>query len=203
MLRGEGRHRGLLSHRGRYTPAVTGRAGFEDLARELDALAPRFGRAREAVERLAARAREGEPAGVARAGRRVAEEIARGLVAGPGSDAARESGLDALLARLDAGDTRFPVPAHARAHLDGFRPRGGTSDRAAGREDAFAALASAIALLRWYARVNPETVVSVAPPRPAGGRTRSRAAVVALLLAAAVAAALLLAGWLLREVGRR
>jgi len=174
---------------------VTARAGFEDLARELDALAPRFGRAREAVERLAARARAGEPAGIARAGRRVAEEIARGLVAGPGSDAAREGGLDALLARIDAGASRFPVPAHARAHLDGLGRPGAGPDRTAGPEDAFAALASAIALLRWYARASPETIVSVAPPRPTGGfpgRARVRTAVAAILLAAAATAAVLL-----------
>jgi hypothetical protein len=175
---------------------VKARPGFEDLARELEALAPRFGRARDAVERLAERAREGEPEGVARAGRRVAEEIARGLVGGSGFDAAREGGLDALFARLDEGATRLPVPAHARAHLDLLRRPGAGSDRAAGREDAFARLTSAIALLRWYAWACPETVVSVRPPRPAGGSpgpARARAAVAAALIAAVAAGAVLLA----------
>jgi hypothetical protein len=177
---------------------VSAPTGFEDLAGELDALAPRFGRARSAVERLASVARQGDPKGICRAGRQVAEEIALGLAAGADSDAPREAGLDALLDRLDAGATRFPVPSHARAHLDALRRPGGVSDRA-GPEDAFAALAAAIALLRWYARANPETVVTVAAPRRARG-TRGRAparaavAVAVALFLLAVAAAVLLAG---------
>jgi hypothetical protein len=49
------------------------------LATELDELAPRFGRAREGVEALAARARAGDAHGVVREARRVADEIERAL----------------------------------------------------------------------------------------------------------------------------
>ncbi|HSN93268.1 MAG TPA: hypothetical protein VLS93_18705 [Anaeromyxobacteraceae bacterium] len=60
-------------------------------------------------------------------------------------------------------------------------------------DDAFAALAAAVALLRWYAGASPETVVSVAP-RPAGGRAGGRRAGAVAVVLLAAAAALLLSG---------
>jgi hypothetical protein len=154
---------------------VTARDGFASLAGDLEAIAPSFGRAREAVERLAARAREGDPGEIVRAGRRVAEAIAVGLAGDPGSG-------------------RVPAPPHARAHLRTLEAGPGRG-AAAGREEAFATLAAATALLRWYAEASPETVVSVPAPavRPARARParlRAAAVVAGLVLLALAALAL-------------
>jgi hypothetical protein len=146
------------------------------------------------VEGLAARAREGEPLAIARAGRRVAQEIALALAGGAGPDAVREGGLDALLARL-VGNPRLPLPPHARAHLESLGRPGRSREGAAGREEeAFVRLTAAVALLRWYAEASPETVVTVpAPAERRAGPRRRRAAprAVAALILLGIAAALL------------
>jgi hypothetical protein len=134
------------------------RDGLADLAAELLELAPRFGRARDGVEALAARAREGDARGAVREARRVAGEVERA-----------------------AGGH---LPAHALARL------AAVGAAKAGPEDAVAAVAAAIALLRWYADAVPETVVSVAAPAPAPERPRAVWIAVAVALAAAAAALL-------------